>query len=93
MSHTHTYFSSHLSPQFDIYFGLLLFCGFILFDTQLIVERFSRGDSDYIWHSVDLFLDFVNIFVRLLAILASKVPSLPSPPLSNSSFLCSLPLV
>lgn len=59
--------------QFELYFGLVVFCGFILFDTQLIVEKFNCGDSDYVWHSIDLFLDFVNIFRRLLIILANKV--------------------
>ena len=50
-----------------------MFCGFVLFDTQLIIERFNNGDNDYIWHSVDLFIDFIAIFKRLLIILASKV--------------------
>ncbi len=59
--------------QIELYGGLLLFCGFVLFDTQLIVEKCERGDTDYIWHSLDLFLDFINIFRRLLIILASKV--------------------
>ena len=67
-THTHTH-----TPQFELYFGLLLFCGFVLFDTQLIVEKFNHGNDDFIWHSLDLFLDFVNIFRRLLVILASKV--------------------
>ncbi len=65
---------NHYNPmQIELYGGLFLFCGFILFDTQLIVEKCERGDNDYIWHSLDLFLDFVNIFCRLLIILASKV--------------------
>ena len=65
---------STFSPsQLDVYGGLILFCGFVLFDTQLIVERFNNGDNDYVRHSLDLFLDFINIFRRLLVILASKV--------------------
>lgn len=64
------------SFQFELYFGLVLFCGFILFDTQLIVEKFNSGNTDYIWHSIDLFLDFINIFRRLLVILTSKVAPL-----------------
>ena len=60
------------SFQFQVYFGLLLFCGLVLFDTQLIIERKENGDDDYIRHSIDLFLDFVAIFKRLLIILASK---------------------
>ena len=50
-----------------------MFCGFVLFDTQLIVERFNLGDSDYIKHSLDLFIDFVDIFRRILIIMSSKV--------------------
>ena len=56
-----------------MYLGLLIFCGFVLFDTQMIIERKERGDDDYIWHSVDLFIDFMAIFKRLLIILAKKV--------------------
>jgi len=66
------FLGSYLAYQFELYFGLVVFCGFILFDTQLIVEKFNCGDSDYVWHSIDLFLDFVNIFRRLLIILANK---------------------
>lgn len=64
--------------QIQLYLGLVLFCGFVLFDTQLIIERFNNGDNDYIWHSVDLFIDFIAIFKRLLIILASKVVTLVS---------------
>lgn len=64
---------SSLGLQVQLYLGLLVFCGFVLFDTQLIVEKKERlDDDDYIWHSVDLFIDFIAIFQRLLVILASK---------------------
>lgn len=66
------FFHSYLAMQFELYFGLVIFCGFILFDTQLIVEKFNSGNTDYIFHSIDLFLDFINIFRRLLIIMASK---------------------
>jgi FtsH-binding integral membrane protein len=59
--------------ELQLYLGLLIYCGFVLFDTQLIVEKYQLGDNDYIWHSVDLFIDFINIFRRILIILASKV--------------------
>ena len=48
-------------------------CGFVLYDTQLIIEKRRIGDKDFVWHSVDLFIDFVNIFRYLLIILAQKV--------------------
>ncbi|CAB1353881.1 unnamed protein product [Coregonus sp. 'balchen'] len=53
-----------------VYLGLAIMCGFVLFDTQLIIEKAEMGDKDYIWHSVDLFLDFVTIFRKLMVILA-----------------------
>ncbi|XP_053152560.1 bax inhibitor 1 [Hemicordylus capensis] len=53
----------------NLYIGLMVMCGFVLFDTQLIIEKAENGDKDYIWHCVDLFLDFVNIFRELMVIL------------------------
>uniref|UniRef100_H2ZGN4 Bax inhibitor 1 n=1 Tax=Ciona savignyi TaxID=51511 RepID=H2ZGN4_CIOSA len=55
--------------QFGLYAGVAIFCGFVVYDTQLIVEKHNNGDNDYIWHSVDLFIDFINIFRRLVIIL------------------------
>lgn len=36
---------------------------------QVIVERCGAGDFDFVKHSVDLFLDFVAVFARVLIIL------------------------
>jgi len=52
-----------------LYIGLLVFCGFIIFDTQLIIEKASMGQKDFVRDALELFLDFVNVFVRLLIIL------------------------
>ncbi|KAJ8788977.1 hypothetical protein J1605_022383 [Eschrichtius robustus] len=81
--------------QANLYVGLVVMCGFVLFDTQLIIEKAESGDKDYIWnkkdqmaladlcgqpsgaymigypwHCVDLFLDFVTLFRKLMMILA-----------------------
>jgi len=58
--------------QLNLYVGLVVMCGFVLYDTQLIIEKRRNGDRDYIWHSVDLFVDFMDIFRRLLIILSQK---------------------
>uniref|UniRef100_A0A0K0E540 Bax inhibitor 1 n=2 Tax=Strongyloides stercoralis TaxID=6248 RepID=A0A0K0E540_STRER len=55
-----------------IWGGLLINCGFILYDTQLICEKRRMGSDDYIWHSVELFIDFVNIFRYIVRILGEK---------------------
>ncbi|GIY11188.1 bax inhibitor 1 [Caerostris darwini] len=55
-----------------IYLGLIVMCAFILYDTQMIMEKRRNGDKDYIWHSINLFLDLIQIFRYLLIILADK---------------------
>lgn len=66
------FLSSAIVFQVHLYVGLLLMCAFVLYDTQLIVEKRRHGDKDFISHSVDLFIDFIGIFRRLLIILAQK---------------------
>ncbi|KAM9444019.1 putative Bax inhibitor 1 [Clarias gariepinus] len=54
----------------NLYITLAIMCGFVLFDTQLIIEKAEMGDKDYIWHCVDLFMDFVSIFRKLMILMA-----------------------
>lgn len=63
---------STLIFQAYLYLAFGVTCGFVLYDTQLIIEKRRMGDKDFVWHSVDLFIDFVNIFRYLLIILAQK---------------------
>ena len=63
--------SSYL--QVYLWGGLLLFCGFIVWDTQMIIEKRKRGDRDFIKHSLDLFIDFMQVFRRVVVLLMQKV--------------------
>uniref|UniRef100_A0A183D0L4 BI1-like protein n=1 Tax=Gongylonema pulchrum TaxID=637853 RepID=A0A183D0L4_9BILA len=47
-------------------------CALVLYDTQLICEKRRRGDTDYIWHTIELFIDFINLFRYVLVILSDK---------------------
>lgn len=50
--------------------------GFVLFDTQMIMEKHRNGSTDCIRHSMDLFFDLISVFRRLLIILTQKVSQL-----------------
>ncbi|KAH0899241.1 hypothetical protein HID58_048809 [Brassica napus] len=53
----------------QLYFGLLIFVGYMVVDTQDIIEKAHLGDMDYVKHSLTLFTDFVAVFVRVLIIM------------------------
>jgi len=57
----------------QLYFGLLVFVGYIIVDTQEIVERAHLGDLDYVKHALTLFTDLVAVFVRILVIMVSLI--------------------
>eukprot|EP00013_Stygamoeba_regulata_P027399 CAMPEP_0177648254 /NCGR_PEP_ID=MMETSP0447-20121125/10733_1 /TAXON_ID=0 /ORGANISM="Stygamoeba regulata, Strain BSH-02190019" /LENGTH=234 /DNA_ID=CAMNT_0019150889 /DNA_START=89 /DNA_END=793 /DNA_ORIENTATION=- len=66
------FFPSEAMQNALLYLGLIIFSGYVVFDTQLIVEKASLGDGDFLLHSAELFIDFVGLFVRILILLAKK---------------------
>ncbi|KAJ1733117.1 hypothetical protein LPJ61_001714 [Coemansia biformis] len=48
----------------------LVFCGYILFDTHMIMNRLSP--DEYIVASISLYLDIVNLFLAVLRILGDQ---------------------
>ncbi|XP_078437884.1 bax inhibitor 1-like isoform X3 [Wolffia australiana] len=56
----------------EIYFGLLLFLGYIVFDTQLMIERAASGGRDYILDCLLLFVDFCGVFIRMITNLVNN---------------------
>jgi FtsH-binding integral membrane protein len=49
-----------------IYGGIasLIFCGYIIYDTDNIIKRYSY--DEYIWAAVSLYLDIINLFRAIL---------------------------
>ena len=56
------------SMQYNLLFAGI-FSLFVIYDTQLILERFRLGDKNHMAHSLTLFLDLVQIFIKILRIL------------------------
>ncbi|KAF5736800.1 BI1-like protein [Tripterygium wilfordii] len=47
----------------------LIFCGYIVYDTDNLIKRFSY--DEYIWAAVSLYLDIVNLFLSLLTLFSA----------------------
>ena len=46
--------------------ALLLFTGFMAYDTQNTIERFRAGDRDHLQGAVNIFLDLINMFKMMM---------------------------
>jgi len=66
------FFGSNFLFLIQLYGGLVVFCLYVMVDTQLMILRAESGRTDFIHDSLQLLIDFVGIFVRLLVILARK---------------------
>lgn len=66
------FIGSYYLFQFQLFFGVILLCAFVMYDTATIIEKRRMGDKDYILHSMLLFTDFVDLFQKFLTILLQK---------------------
>ncbi|KAJ3323948.1 Bax inhibitor 1 [Boothiomyces sp. JEL0866] len=56
----------------ELYLGLIIFSMFVVFDTQLMIAKAEAGSKLVLRHSLELFIDFIQLFVKLLQILLEK---------------------
>jgi FtsH-binding integral membrane protein len=63
---------SSLLFRADNYLGILLFTGFIAYDTHVAIQSYETGNADHLAMSVQLLLDVWNIFIRLLSIFSNR---------------------
>lgn len=69
---TAIFFHSEFMHTVCLWGGLAISCALVLYDTQLICEKRRRGDNDYVWHTIELFIDFLNLFDYIVSILKEK---------------------
>ena len=53
-------------------FGILVFTGFILVDTSQLIRPYRYSDDEYIDIAVNIYLDIVNLFLRILQLLGKR---------------------
>jgi FtsH-binding integral membrane protein len=52
--------------RFKLYFGLILFSFYVLYDTNMITKK--EKYTDFVGASIGLYIDFLNIFVRFISL-------------------------
>lgn len=53
----------------DLYAGIPLFAGFVAYDTHKAIDMYKQKDPDHLGCSIQLYLDFVNILIRMIKIM------------------------
>lgn len=76
MGFVNFFLRSEIVRMFELFVGTLLFFGYVVFDVQYYLSRctkhmYNREDL-HIEAALNIYLDAVNIFVRLLEIFGSK---------------------
>ena len=62
----------------DLFGGVALFSIYNAYDTHVLIEDFEKGKRDYIYHAVNYSLNAINIFIRMLEIVAKTVNAIKS---------------
>lgn len=72
MSLINLFVQSYLLQYMQLHLGVAVMAGFILYNTQVIMEKFRSGDHDSINHSIGLFFDMVNLLRKVIILLAER---------------------
>ena len=74
LSFVNIFIKSSLALDVQLYAGLAMFVGYVLLDTQVMIDRFESGHNrcNFVRPACDLFGDLVAVFVRILILLMRK---------------------
>jgi FtsH-binding integral membrane protein len=59
-----------IGHSIDLYLGIPLFAGFVAYDTHVAIEMYKQKDPDHLGCSTSMYLDFMNILVRMIEIMS-----------------------
>ncbi len=59
-----------MAHLFNLFGGIPLFSGLVAYDTHKSIEKYRLGDPDHLSCSSELYLDFLNLFVRFAEIIS-----------------------
>ena len=62
---------SLLAHRMDLYVGTGIFTAFVAYDTHVAIKSYEEGNADHLGASLSMFLNFQNIFIRMLQIVNS----------------------
>jgi FtsH-binding integral membrane protein len=65
----HNWFGD-MTNMISLYGGIPLFTGLIALDTKKAIEKYQDGEPDHLGCSTELYLDFINLFIRFIQIIA-----------------------
>lgn len=65
----HNWFGD-MTHMISLYGGIPLFTGLIALDTKKAIEKYQDGEPDHLGCSTELYLDFMNLFIRFVEIIA-----------------------
>jgi FtsH-binding integral membrane protein len=58
-------FRTSFFEMVTLYGGLILFCFYVIYDTQMIIEKRHAGNKDYILHAMELFIGKSRVVVLI----------------------------
>ncbi|EKX73453.1 conserved hypothetical protein [Theileria equi strain WA] len=69
------FFRSYFVNNVLCLLSLLVHAGFVMYDTQLILKKFEAGGKNYMAHAILLYVDLVDLFIRVCDVLYKKEES------------------
>lgn len=63
---------SAFAHDIDLYVGIPLFTGLVVYDTYCAIEMYQERDPDHLGCAATLYLDFLNLFIRMMILMDNK---------------------